>query len=173
MGGEEAVSPTAEESEVDLGGAGDGGGGPGDGGGRPGDKIARNGGFVAGGTGIVAGGAGFGGEGGGYFGGGEIGAGDEGLAGFLVEAADAADVNIDAAHYTATIAFLHGLPVLEGVVNEGLGSDGHDGVVEVAHLDCCERYFLHSAVDTCFINCYPVALVEHIVACETYSCHKS
>ena len=50
---------------------------------------------------------------------------------------------------------------------------GHDGVVEVAHLDRGERYFLDSAVDASFLHCYPVALVEHLVACKAYSRHES
>ena len=52
-------------------------------------------------------------------------------------------------------------------------SDGDDGVVEVAHLHRGEGYLLHRTVDTSLFHRYPVALVEHVVAREAYSCHKS
>ena len=104
---------------------------------------------------------------------GEVVTGDEGLTDVGGDDADGVEIEIDTARYPATFTLLHRFPVLEGVVNEGLRSDGDDGVVEVAHLHRGEGYLLHRAVYACLLHRYPVALVQHVVAGETNTGNKS
>ena len=97
----------------------------------------------------------------------------ESLAYGIVDVANETEVEINASGYSPSLALLHGVPVLERVLHQCLWSDGECGVVVVAHLDGGESYVLHYSVDACLFHCYPVAFVEHVVAREPHSCHKS
>ena len=120
-----------------------------------GSKTARNGGCVV------------------YFLFGEVVTGDEGLTDVGGDDADGVEIEIDTARHPSTFTLLHRFPVLEGVVNESLRGDCHDGVVEVAHLHRGEGYFLYRAIHACLLHRYPVALVQHVVAGETNTGNKS
>ena len=83
--------------------------------------------------------------------------------------ADAVHVDVDGSLDAATARFLHATPVLESVADEGVGRDGGDGIVEVAHLDGVERHLDDCSVGAIFLHRDPVARAQHVVGRELYA----
>ena len=83
--------------------------------------------------------------------------------------ADAVHVDVDGSLDAAAARFLHATPVLESVADEGVGRDGGDGIVEVAHLDGVERHLDDCSVGAIFLHRDPVARAQHVVGRELYA----
>ena len=61
--------------------------------------------------------------------------------------------------HPASVTLLHAYPVLERLIDERLGRDCNDGIIEVTHLDRGKRHIFHITVHTRLFHRNPVAFV--------------
>ena len=82
-------------------------------------------------------------------------------------------VDVDKHLHPASAGLAHAAPVLERIAYKGVRRNGGYGLVEVLHLDSCQRHLAHKAVRPILLHGYPVAGAQHVVGRQLYTCHKT
>ena len=75
--------------------------------------------------------------------------------------------------HPTSVTLLHAYPVLERLIDERLGRDSNDGIIEVTHLDRGKRHIFHITVHPRLFHRNPVAFVKHVIRGQTNACHQS
>ena len=90
----------------------------------------------------------------------------------LVHAAYGMLLEEELPRHSSAVSLKHTLPVSEGIINEGLGREGDDRIVEVTDFHRCERHANHRTVCSRLRHGNPVAYVHHVVARQANARHE-
>ena len=81
-------------------------------------------------------------------------------------------IDVDGALHPSATAFPHTAPVLEGVVHQGVGRYGRNGLVPILYLDGSECHFEHRTIGPILGHGNPIPRTEHIIGGKLHTRHQ-